>query len=88
MDFSFAVENDGIAVASVTAFNTQTGANSTSEIIAASPAPFVIPGTDKIAFMVQGGQANDLHHISVQATDTTTGAQFVGQVDLRVSPWP
>lgn len=88
MDFTQMIQSDGIALVSVTAINSRTGADSTSIVIGTNPAPSIIPGTDKIAFMLQGGQPNDLHHITVLATDVTTGAQFAGKLNLSISNWP
>ena len=81
MDFTPVIGTDGITLISVTATN---GLDATSVIIASSPAPAIIPSTDKISFRIQGGRAGETYIVSVKVADSMTGDKFEGNVNVAV----
>lgn len=85
MDFTQVIGSDGLTIVSVTATNIKTGANTTAIVISTSPAPSVLPGTDKVAFRVQSGTVGDTHQISVKISDNSNGQQFEGNMQLTIA---
>jgi hypothetical protein len=83
LDFSADMgQGNGIAsITAVKAVNNLTGANSTAEVIASSPAPS-ISGTS-VSLTVTGGVAGEIHTISVQII-SSIGEQYQGDLTLRV----
>ncbi len=70
-----------IALVSVTSVNMATGLDSTAEIVATSPAPYV-SGT-QVIFWYQGGVVGEEHVISARVT-TSANRSLEGTVDLQV----
>lgn len=94
VDFSQVTGADGISLVAVTATNTASGADLTSTIIAASPAPAVasavtINGQSQactcVIIRVQGGSNNQRVLLDFQVQDNVTGERRDGQVALLVS---
>jgi len=73
LDFLPATGAVTITLVSVTAKNLATGVDATAAIIAADPAPVVLPGTQKVAFAVQGGILGE--HYSIEITVTVADGQ-------------
>ncbi len=87
-DFTAVVGTHPFQLISVTSVNMKTGANSTSAVIAVSPIPGIVGGTDIVAFMVMATLPNDQQHISVLVQDQVTGSKFLGQLNMLVKQWP
>jgi hypothetical protein len=78
MDFAQVIGSGGITFLSVTSSNASSGEDTTAAIIATSPIPGVITGTNKIAFLLQGGTNCETHRISIRAKNTMTGEEWEG----------
>ena len=86
IDFSADV-GAGNTVASITAVkatNQLTGADSTTQVIASTPAPSIVsPGNTGVAFEVTGGAAGETHTIAVQIV-SSIGEKYQGEITLRI----
>ena len=84
VDFVNVISIGNAALVSVTSVNRDSGADSTSAIVAASPAPAVVGGTSKVVFRVQGGASGQTHNVSVRASNTSTGETYEGVIQLVI----
>jgi hypothetical protein len=84
VDFTQVIGQDGLAVVGVVATDQMTGADVTAAMVASSPAPAPLAGTDKVMFRVQGGQNSQNVLIGVRAMDLTTGEIYEGQITVLV----
>jgi hypothetical protein len=83
-DFAAPLGSDSIAsITRVTSVNERTGADSTSEIIAASPAPSVVGA--KVYYWVKknGGIAGERHKVTVEIL-TAGGRTFVSTNHIEI----
>lgn len=87
-DFTPDVGTDNVSLISVTAKNQATGADATSLIVAASPAPGFVGSTKVVAFAAQGGISGQSYVVSIKVLDSTTGEKFEGQIILIVKDVP
>ena len=78
MDFSQVVGADGTTFQSIQIVNSATQQDSTASILASSPIPAVLPGTNKVVYRVQGGNVGDSYNVSVFVADSTTGDVYQG----------
>lgn len=85
VDFTPVAGADGITLIRVVSTNLQTGVDSTSEVIAVSPAPSVVGSTDVVTFRVQGGINRETHIVGARVQDNVTGEIFEGQITVTVS---
>jgi len=94
VNFASVASADGITLISATATNTLNGANVTSSIIAASPAPAVatsitVNGASQsgqfVTVRLQGGSNNQRVLVDVLVADNVTGELFDGQFILLIS---
>jgi hypothetical protein len=83
VSLDFAKRAASISLVSCTAIEQHKHTNSTSVVIAYSPAP-AVKGT-KVIWRVQGGNSGELHLISVKVTNTATGETLEGSIMLHVS---
>jgi len=81
MDFAQPIGTDAMTLDSVS--SSIGGNDTTSQVIAASPAPSVVAGT-KVVFRVAHGTNGQLHTISVKVVDSTTGETYEGLLQLRI----
>jgi hypothetical protein len=84
MDFTGQIGTDGMTLVAVVATNAITRADATAAIIAASPAPSIVPSTDQVTFRVQGGSNGQRFILGVRVSDNTTGELFEGEITLLV----
>lgn len=75
----------GITLTSVSAFQQSNGLDVTSTIIVpSSPAPAVIPGTQRVSFRVQAGTINQTYVLSVKVQNATTAERLEGSIVMRI----
>ncbi len=84
VDFTAVIGSDPFTLSAVVATNRDTNQDSTSQVIASSPTPGIVPMTDKVAFAVTGGSKGQTHVVGVRVTDTATGEKFEGQITVVV----
>lgn len=70
-------------ISAVTAVNNLTQADSTAEVIAATPPPTVSSSGTAVVFEVSGGVVGETHAISVQVV-SSIGEKYQGDVTLRI----
>lgn len=81
IDFSRYVGADGLTLDGIVATEVNTGADSTSIIIAPSPE---VAG-DVVTFRVQGGSSGETHVISVHVIESVTGEKLDGQITVAIA---
>lgn len=83
LDFAPRAPN-GITLVSVAAINAATGADDTATIVKATPAPGVIPGSEKVALRVFGGIDKQSDNILIRVTKNDTGETLEGSILLHI----
>ena len=85
LDFSNDVGagNTIASINAVTAISNLTGLDSTSEVIAAMPAPSISSSGTAVAFEVTAGVPGETHTVFVQVV-SSIGEKYQGEITLRV----
>ena len=84
VDFTPVIGTDGLTITHIYATMIGTQTDVTSSMIAASPAPGILTGTDIVSFRIQGGAVQQRYLLDVQVSDNLNGSLYDGQINLSV----